>query len=635
MNLERPGDQHMQPRFAGLRHRKAASFSQVRRGGTNSGMARPSSANCTWTFVEQPLSHWDHGAGAGTYKQRLCIFSSYWGGAESGAPILFYTGNESPVEEYVNNTGLMWNLAAKLSALIVFAEHRYFGESVPQLAGKANCIAYLTSAEALADFAALAQTFRDPTELGGWGASKSALIAFGGSYGGMLAAEFRIKYPSLVQGAIAASAPMSGFPMTGVQMDSSYRQLSNAATTAAGLPDNSCYTGLKAAMVFLHEVGKTVEGRSAIGNAMGNLCVSIESHSDIQKMMSYLTEPLFELAEGDYPFSSDYITYALSDIDAPLPPWPFSKLCESVMPATQNLVLTGSEEEVKFTVRMKNVSVSVDWATSVSNGFSMQDLEDSGVLELLNGVKEGIQVWYNVTGTSDCVSYKGLAGLEDGVSEDTRAPPSLLGVRSSSHAAHPPRPPPSAADLGLSGGDASEFWSDSRDICYPKTSFDSDMGWYALSCNDPMNLLNYYVQGTGKDLFWPPNVDPGFSLTEAVKESWSNYCKEYMDYYGYTGSPPSADAWDKWVTADYGLQHLTTASNIVFSNGELDPWAGAGVPAELIKDQPSLSAPLISKGAHHLDLFFPTPDDPPSVVEVRQQEEDAIKGWIQEWSQVF
>lgn len=156
-------------------------------------LAQFTTENCTWHYFEQPLSHFARGI-AGSYKQRVCIYDGYWK-PDQGLPIFLYTGNESPVDEYVNNTGLIWDLAAEVNALVVFAEHRYFGESIPAIEGMDNCLAYLSSEEALADYASLTNRFRRE-----WGAKNSAIIAFGGSYGGMLASWMRILYPSAVDG---------------------------------------------------------------------------------------------------------------------------------------------------------------------------------------------------------------------------------------------------------------------------------------------------------------------------------------------------------------------------------------------------------------------------------------------------
>ncbi len=56
----------------------------------------------------------------GSFRQRICVYDGYWR-AHNSDPVFFYTGNESPVEEYVNNTGLLWTLAEKYKALVIFA----------------------------------------------------------------------------------------------------------------------------------------------------------------------------------------------------------------------------------------------------------------------------------------------------------------------------------------------------------------------------------------------------------------------------------------------------------------------------------------------------------------------------------
>ncbi len=73
-----------------------------------------------------------------------------------------------------------------------------------------------------------------------------------------------------------------------------------------------------------------------------------------------------------------------------------------------------------------------------------------------------------------------------------------------------------------------------------------------------------------------------------------------------------------------GPQH---ASNIVFSNGEYDPWRIGGL-TESVSD--SVVAVFIEQGAHHLDLMFGHPDDPPSVRAARQLEASMIVRWVQE-----
>ena len=60
-------------------------------------------------------------------------------------PIFFYFGNEDNVELYVNHTGLMWESAEEFGAALVFAEHRFYGQSNPFTPNTNGCMGLLTS----------------------------------------------------------------------------------------------------------------------------------------------------------------------------------------------------------------------------------------------------------------------------------------------------------------------------------------------------------------------------------------------------------------------------------------------------------------------------------------------------------
>lgn len=68
--------------------------------------------------------------------------------------------------------------------------------NLPSFSQDSKHLNYLTSEQALADFAVLVEYLKTTIA----GAQHSPVIAIGGSYGGMLAAWFRMKYPHVVVG---------------------------------------------------------------------------------------------------------------------------------------------------------------------------------------------------------------------------------------------------------------------------------------------------------------------------------------------------------------------------------------------------------------------------------------------------
>lgn len=136
-------------------------------------------------------------------------------------------------------------------------------------------------------------------------------------------------------------------------------------------------------------------------------------------------------------------------------------------------------------------------------------------------------------------------------------------------------------------------------------------GWNILACNQL-----FMPTGFGEDSMFIP-----------LTWNYTEYTETCQKLYGLT---PEYD----WALTYFGGYNISldfmAATNIVWSNGELDPWRAGGLNANVSADGSSIAL-YIAEAAHHLDLRPPNVDDPASVTEARNIEMANIKKWIAEY----
>ncbi|KAL5012801.1 hypothetical protein ScPMuIL_011352 [Solemya velum] len=260
-------------------------------------------------FFSQSVDHFGY-SNQDKFQERYLLADQYWN--KNGGPIFFYTGNEGDITMFVDNTGFIWDTAPEFNALIIFAEHRYYGESLPYGASafkNPSKLNYLTSEQALADYASLILHLKATIP----GAANSPVIAIGGSYGGMLAAWFRIKYPNVVDGAFAASAPIWQFG--NLTKCDAYAE---TVTADFQRESSDCVENIRNSWKTIESIGSTDEGRAFISSTF-RLCSPLTSPTDLDTFMAWLNEVWGNLAMVDYPMAADFLE--------PLPAWPIKSVC--------------------------------------------------------------------------------------------------------------------------------------------------------------------------------------------------------------------------------------------------------------------------------------------------------------------
>ncbi|KAK8943029.1 hypothetical protein KSP39_PZI009502 [Platanthera zijinensis] len=231
----------------------------------------------------QTLDHFNFGPNSyDTFLQRYAMNFKYWGGANTSSPIFVYIGDEEELFIDKFTTDFLVTNAPHFKSLLVFIEHRYYGESNPfgsmeEAYKNSSTLQYLSSEQALADCAQLITDLKKNLS-----AENSPVIVVGGSYGGMLAAWLRLKYPHITIGALASSAPILYFdditPHNGYcsVVSRDFRESSE-----------SCYRTIKNSWHGIMKTATQYEGLTALSQ-MFNTCRPLTSVEELTNVLEHI-----------------------------------------------------------------------------------------------------------------------------------------------------------------------------------------------------------------------------------------------------------------------------------------------------------------------------------------------------------
>lgn len=200
--------------------------------------------------------------------------------------------------------------------MVVFAEHRYYGETQPygnKSYSAPQYLGYLTSSQALADYVYLIEKIKEKHKADS-SRHKSPVVAFGGSYGGMLAAWIRLKYPSTVFASLASSAPIFQFETT---CGSFFNIISAVYNVSA--PGGACAKNIKKSWKELRKLNSTDVGKSWLSNKW-KFCKPLKNGEDYEQLVDWLKDVYGNLAMVNYPYPTNFL--------AELPGHPVKAMCK-------------------------------------------------------------------------------------------------------------------------------------------------------------------------------------------------------------------------------------------------------------------------------------------------------------------
>ncbi|KAI4969643.1 hypothetical protein ZWY2020_000557 [Hordeum vulgare] len=299
----------LQQQHSNGRYAAAAAVTASAAAATDNGTAtKPFTAH----YFQQELDHFTFTPNASDlFSHKYLLNDTFWRRKPTAGPLFVYTGNEGDIEWFATNTGFMFDIAPDFGALLVFIEHRFYGESKPfgnDSYKSADTLGYLTSTQALADFAVLITSLKHNLST-----VDAPVVVFGGSYGGMLASWFRLKYPHVAMGAVASSAPI-------LQFDDITPWSSFYDTVSQDFKSESlnCFSVIKAAWDVLDDRGSNHTGLLELSKTF-RACKTVKSADSLG---DWLSTAFTYTAMVDYPTPANFMMN--------LPAYPVKEMCKII-----------------------------------------------------------------------------------------------------------------------------------------------------------------------------------------------------------------------------------------------------------------------------------------------------------------
>ncbi|KAJ8984278.1 hypothetical protein NQ317_009762 [Molorchus minor] len=175
-------------------------------------------------------------------------------------------------------------------------------------------LGYLSSSQALADYVYL---INDLQKTYSKDVKRLPVVAFGGSYGGMLSAWLRMKYPNSIVGAIASSAPIWQFKdMTPC---GNFDRIVTNVFEALGR--GKCSLTIKNSWAVIRSETKNDTGKAFLSK-LWNLCSPLKSQDDVDDLIEWLSNIYINLAMVNYPYPTSFLV--------PLPANPVREFCSEI-----------------------------------------------------------------------------------------------------------------------------------------------------------------------------------------------------------------------------------------------------------------------------------------------------------------